>query len=97
VLTLALREAGGRKTPGWLGFLGDISYSTYLLHFPMQLTLALIALRIGLEPAFFMQGWVMLAFLAALIGLGSLSYFFFEKPVQNWLRKGIVPRAAPAE
>ena len=97
VLTLALYEATSGHRFTRLAYLGDISYSTYMLHFPMQLALVLVALRIGLAPSFFMQGWVMLVFLAALIGLGSVSYFYFEKPVQNLLRRGIAPRAAAAE
>jgi len=86
VLALALRErVRGRSFRG-LGFLGDISYSTYLIHFPMQLTLALIATRLSLTAKFFMQGWVMIAFYAVLIGLGALTYKFFERPMQQWLR-----------
>ncbi|MGZ5988630.1 MAG: acyltransferase family protein [Rhizomicrobium sp.] len=97
VLALALYESTSGRRFARLAFLGDISYSTYMLHFPMQLALVLLALRIGLAPAFFMQGWVMVAFLVALIALGGLSYFYFEKPMQAWLRRGTAPRAAPAE
>lgn len=72
----------------WARFtlLGDISYSTYMIHFPMQLTLALLALRLGWVPADFMHGYVMLAFYVVLIGLGGLSYTFFERPLQALLR-----------
>jgi peptidoglycan/LPS O-acetylase OafA/YrhL len=84
---LALHEEcfGG----AWSRFtlLGDISYSTYMIHFPMQLALALLALRLGWMPADFMHGWVMLAFYAVLIGLGALSYTYFERPVQAFLRR----------
>ena len=86
VLALALREQVRGRSYAGLGFLGDISYSTYLIHFPMQLTLALIAGRLALEPQFFMQGWVMLAFYAVLIALGAASYYFFERPMQSLLR-----------
>jgi peptidoglycan/LPS O-acetylase OafA/YrhL len=95
VLALALHEHGRGRGYAGLGFLGDISYSTYLLHFPMQLALALLAARLALTPAFFMQGWVMLAFYAALIGLGALSYNFFERPLQKLLR-GSRPKVAIA-
>ena len=69
-----------------LNFLGDISYSTYLIHFPMQLALALLALQFGWMPADFMHGWVMLAFYAVLILLGWLSYTWLERPVQSLIR-----------
>src|SRR6185437_6004026 len=55
VLALALRETAGRRTFAWLGFLGDISYSTYLIHFPLQLALAVLATRFALAPADFMH------------------------------------------
>lgn len=83
---LALHEElfGG----AWARFtlLGDISYSTYLIHFLMQLTLALLALHFGWTPADFMHGWAMLAFYAVLIGLGWASYTWFERPAQAFVR-----------
>lgn len=73
-----------------LTLLGDISYSTYMIHFPMQLALALLALRFGWMPSDFMHGYAMLLFYAVLIGLGWLSYTFFERPVQAFLRGGAI-------
>jgi len=97
VLSLALYESVSARRFSRLAFLGDISYSTYMLHFPLQLLVVLLALRFGLAPAFFMQGWVMLGFLAVLIALAALSYRYFEKPMQDMLR-GRSPRyALPAE
>jgi peptidoglycan/LPS O-acetylase OafA/YrhL len=96
VLALALRESAGRRTYAWLGFLGDISYSTYLIHFPMQLVLALIATRFAFETSDFMHVSVMLAFFAVLIGLGALSYAYVEKPAQSWLRTRLALRPAHA-
>jgi len=84
VLALAMRERGAARP--WLGFLGDISYATYLIHFPMQLALALIADELDWAPQVFMHAWVLLAFYVVLIGLGALSYHFFERPMQRWLR-----------
>ena len=84
---LALREHlyGRLRLP--FEYLGDISYATYLLHFPFQLALALIALRIGLTSAFFMQGWVMIAFYIVLVAVSAACYRFFERPMQSLLRK----------
>ena len=96
VLSLALFESVTDRRFTRLAFLGDISYSTYMLHFPLQLSVVLLALRFGLVPSFFMQGWVMAVFLVALILLGACSYRFFERPMQDLLR-GRARRLAPAE
>jgi peptidoglycan/LPS O-acetylase OafA/YrhL len=86
VLALALREHLRGRASAPLAHLGDISYATYMIHFPLQLLLALIALHVGLTAHFFMQGWVMIAFYAVLIALGTASYRFFERPLQLWIR-----------
>jgi peptidoglycan/LPS O-acetylase OafA/YrhL len=87
ILALALHERvlGGK----WERFslLGDISYSTYMLHFPMQLSLALIAAHFALTPAFFENGIALAIFYIVLIGLGLLSFNLFERPMQTLLRK----------
>ncbi len=91
---LALREElfGG----AWERFtlLGDISYSTYLIHFSMQLTLALLALHFRWSPADFMHGWAMVLFYVVLISLGWASYTYFERPAQAFIR-GKMQRLAP--
>jgi peptidoglycan/LPS O-acetylase OafA/YrhL len=87
ILALALGEQVLGASWERLSFLGDISYSTYLLHFPMQLALALLAVHFALTPAFFENGWALVLFYAALIGLGLLSFRFFERPLQRLLRR----------
>lgn len=86
LMALALHEQVlGRKYER-LSFLGDISYSVYLLHFPLQLSIANIAVRRGWLPADFMSPFVMIAFFAGLISLAWLSYHYFERPMQAAIR-----------
>jgi peptidoglycan/LPS O-acetylase OafA/YrhL len=97
ILALALDEQvlGGRYSG--LSFLGDISYSTYMIHFPMQLTLALVALKFGWTPKSFQSVGALAAFYVVLIALGFVSYHVFERPMQNLIRKHTrerVPAAA---
>jgi peptidoglycan/LPS O-acetylase OafA/YrhL len=95
LIALALHEQvlGGRYER--FSFLGDISYSTYLLHFPMQLLLANIAVRQGWLPQDFMSPFVLIAFYAVLVGLGFLTYRFFERPMQAAIRGTSRSRFAP--
>lgn len=93
ILALALHERvlGGK----WqrFSFVGDISYSTYMLHFPMQLSFALVAAHFALTPALFENGPALLIFYAILIGLGALSFNAFERPMQSWLRDRLGKRS----
>ena len=75
------------RARGWiwmrLSFLGDISYSVYLLHFPLML--AFVAL--GLARDRYYSPEVMVVFFAILLVLATLSHRFFERPTQDALRR----------
>ena len=94
ILALALAETD--RGPLWARFklLGDISYSTYLLHFPLQLLVAIVAISAWVPRATFLSPVALLAFFAALIGVAVLSHRYFEMPMQRWLRSRAL--ASPA-
>ena len=96
VLALALVEVILRVDFSRLAWLGDISYASYLLHFPLQLLLALIVTQgwIPHDSVTSVQGLVV--FFAALIVASRVVYRRFEMPAQRWLRRVGEPHLIPA-
>lgn len=89
-LLIAALASIGRQWPNLLrsgALLGDISYASYLIHFPLQIVFALTSDRLGFSRTIFYQGWVMLLFFAVLIALSLLSHRFLERPAQRFLRR----------
>jgi peptidoglycan/LPS O-acetylase OafA/YrhL len=85
VVVLALGDHRLRAVSGRLHWLGDISYSSYLIHFPLQLTLVVLAAATG-AAIDFTQPWVLAAFFAVLICLSLISFHWLERPAMRWLR-----------
>ena len=66
-----------------LRWLGDISYSTYLVHFPLFVLFKLLFVGPSLQ-----LGWAGLAaFLALVLAASALLYRLLEKPAQRWLNR----------
>jgi peptidoglycan/LPS O-acetylase OafA/YrhL len=70
-----------------LAWLGDISYASYLLHFPLQIIAALLADTFFAGRSVFYQPWTLLLFFAVLIGASLICHRWFERPMQQWLRQ----------
>lgn len=78
-----LEAALQRRPSAWLGYLGDASYSIYLVHpFALALT-ALLARKVGLTdfPALF----IVVIVAVAVVG-GCLCYEWLERPLTRWVR-----------
>jgi peptidoglycan/LPS O-acetylase OafA/YrhL len=90
ILTLALAET--QRGAFWkrTSYLGDLSYSLYLLHFPLQLTFALVAGWLSVDRAFFSTPGALVLFFVVLLPVSWLSYRFLEVPAQRWLRGRLV-------
>lgn len=86
ILWLALTETRhsgfGRK----YAFLGDLSYSSYLLHFPLQMLTMGLLIQARATREIFYSPILLLLFFAVLIALSLASHKFFEVPVQRYLR-----------
>ena len=83
LIALVLLEVTGRLQLKRFSWLGDITYSSYLIHFPMQLTLICLVQQGVLEPTFFYDPGALLLFVLVLIPLSYLVFRFFEKPAQK--------------
>lgn len=80
-----------------LTFLGDISYSTYLVHYPLQM--ALYALSLAVFPWInYASPVVLLLYVASVVGVAALTHRLVELPCQGWLLRLTAPsgRRAPA-
>lgn len=82
----AILDTRLRPVPKALHWVGDITYSTYLLHFPVILVIIIVSNAKGIaygapdSPAF------LLAYLVTVVGLGTLTYRYFEMPMQKRIR-----------
>jgi peptidoglycan/LPS O-acetylase OafA/YrhL len=86
VLALALYET--ENGPVWkrLSFIGDISYSSYLLHFPLQLAVACLV-GVFYEKTIYYSPYFLIGFFLVLIAVSLASYRYLEMPAQKFLRQ----------
>jgi peptidoglycan/LPS O-acetylase OafA/YrhL len=87
ILALALSEQLRGALGQRLHLLGDISYATYLLHFPLQLVIILGMTAMGIPRALLWSPLSLVAFALLLVGVSLLSYRCFEMPLQRWMRQ----------
>jgi len=87
IMSLALIETKRGTLGKRLSSLGDISYSLYLLHFPLQLALVTVATKLAIDQALFYSPWFMALFFSFLISLSFASHRYFEVPMQRFLRR----------
>lgn len=70
---------------------GNMTYSTYLVHFPLQLLVAIAFAATGIIPP--VQAPIFLvAYLAVTMVAGRMIFLRFERPAQDWIRRKALPR-----
>lgn len=68
-------------------WIGDISYSSYLIHFPLQIIFSLCADALGYERDIFYSSKSIVIFMMVLIPLSLLTHHYFEIKSQRYMRK----------
>jgi len=69
-----------------LAFLGNATYSSYLLHFPLQLLIVIFVDAVGWQRNIFYSPIAFIAFLAGVVGLSLVVHRYFEMPAQSFIR-----------
>jgi peptidoglycan/LPS O-acetylase OafA/YrhL len=69
-------------------WIGDNTYSVYLIHVPIQITLMTLIDGFGLHRSeLASQTWFFLGYIALVLGLGRITFLFIEKPAQRYFRQ----------
>jgi peptidoglycan/LPS O-acetylase OafA/YrhL len=79
----------GKRTQAVIEACGNMTYSSYLLHFPVQLAVVLTCEAFGVRPPIH-SGTFMLAYLVVILAMSRACYVYFEKPAQDAIRRNFL-------
>jgi len=86
LLCVTAEDLFGHERFRRIAWLGGLTYSTYLIHFPIMLTLVIVTDRLGLSREIFAQPLPWLIYLVSVLALGHIVYRRFEVPAQRLIR-----------
>jgi peptidoglycan/LPS O-acetylase OafA/YrhL len=84
----------GQRLTSFISMLGNLTYSSYLLHFPIQLSLALVFSYLG-RPIPYNNSAFFIVFFSITLFLAWLFYGKFEMPWQYFLRSRLIKKRRP--
>lgn len=88
-LVLSFARFGEMKSGSFLkhaAFLGNATYSSYLIHFPIQLAMVTVLDAMGYSRTIFLSPVALVTYLAVVIVASLFVFHLFEAPAQDWLR-----------
>jgi peptidoglycan/LPS O-acetylase OafA/YrhL len=71
---------------GWLEIFGNMTYSSYLLHFPIQLLITVICVYFKIKINFYSNIFFIIYIIFVLF-LSYLVFVYFENPAKKFIRK----------
>jgi peptidoglycan/LPS O-acetylase OafA/YrhL len=86
IASLVIAEARFPEFPRRAAWIGNLTYSSYLLHFPLQIIFVLVAFELGYDKTVFCSAFVLMTFMLLLTGLSWVTYQYFERPLQDLIR-----------
>lgn len=92
---LSYVQPASSRMRGALVRLGNLTYSSYLIHFPIQLLIALYYVGHPQDRPVH-ETWFLLVFMMVVFVLADLIYRYFEKPAQDALRQMLPDRSTAA-
>jgi peptidoglycan/LPS O-acetylase OafA/YrhL len=87
IFALVIGECVSSVSPKPFHWIGEITYSVYLLHFPLQIIYSFYFREVGASIEIYKSPWVMASFFIILIPMSWLTYQYFESPMRTWLRQ----------
>jgi peptidoglycan/LPS O-acetylase OafA/YrhL len=78
-------------------WIGDITYSTYLLHIPVQIAVLIFLKLNNISLNIANSGYFFMSFFAAVVILSIMSYHWVERPAQSFLRKKLTGKFCATE
>ncbi|WP_442508067.1 acyltransferase family protein [Novipirellula sp. SH528] len=86
IMTLIITELRFARVFRPFVWIGDLTYSSYLLHFPLQIVFAIVVIKAGYDASVFYEPMSLVAFLSVLLPASWLTFHYFERPMQSWIR-----------